>query len=95
MSVALDKDIFNNIIRAVKKGQLDRAKQIRTLTFLKLKELGLNRNASKAVDKTPAGSDQIDVGSVVAWVQKIQADDAKAVGQLITLDATAHKRVTS
>jgi len=89
----LPKNHFNNIIRAVKLGQINRVREIRTATFHALKRLGVERDLKYGIRKTPAGSDQVDIGSIVTWLKKITLEDSAAIKQLITIDATACKRM--
>lgn len=83
---------FNNIIRFVRRGSADEVAQIRHATFSTLKRLGVGRDVSKAVVKTPSGSDQVDTQSIVVWMNQIQIHEKKSVAQLIAIDATAVAR---
>jgi len=89
----LPKNHFNNVIRAIKLGEIVRVREIRTATFNTLKRLGVERDLKCGIRKTPAGSDQVDIGSIVTWLKKITADDTAAIKQLVTIDATACKRM--
>ena len=91
-SLVMDKSSFNNILRKLKSDALVTASFIRNATFLKLKELGVPRDLSKAVKGIPSGSDQADWGSVVTWIKKIESTDGLAIKQLISIDATACSR---
>ena len=83
---------LNNVIRVIKTASLDKVGGIRTATFLALKRLGVKRQKAKAVKKIPYGSDQVDIGSFVTWLNKVQPGDKKAVNQVIVIDATACRR---
>lgn len=84
---------FDNVVRAIKNGSRDAVLQIRQATFDNLARLGVKRNKEAAVAGTPAGSDNVDVQSVIAWMRKIPSKDYKrAVRQLVALDATAVAR---
>jgi hypothetical protein len=89
----LPKNHFNNIIRVVKLGEITRVREIRTATFNTLKRLGVERDLKCGIRKTPSGSDQVDIGSIVTWFKKITKEDIAAIKQLVTIDATACKRM--
>jgi len=84
---------LNSVIRGLNNGEVGRAKSIRSATFAALKRLGAKRDLRRAVRKVPKGSDQFDVGSIVVWLSRIGKDDAKAIDQVIVIDATATVRV--
>ena len=84
---------FNNIIRLVKMADLERVKHIKTATFLALKRLKAKRRVVNAKRKIPKGSDQVDIGSFITWMSKVQAVDKKAIEQIVSIDATACRRV--
>ena len=88
----LPENQFNNIIRMIKMGSMNVVKEIKTATFLALKRLGATRRPVNARKKIPAGSDQVDVGSFITWMNKVQASDKKAVEQIVIIDATACRR---
>lgn len=88
----LPKRDLNTVIRMILNGPRDRAEYIRNVTFRNLKRLGVERNLSKAHTKLPDGSDQIDIGSIVTWMDKIQPEHKRSVWQLIEIDATAVSR---
>lgn len=88
----LPKNQFNNIIRWINTGSVDRAISIRQASFTALKRLGVPRNEAKAVTGIPNGSDQFDSGSLVTWMQKIKPENKRAIWQLQAIDATAVKR---
>lgn len=88
----LPQNDFNTVIRMIRRGDVNIVSQLRTVTFNKLKELKVDRDKSKAVTSTPAGSDQVDVMSIVNWINGIQADQKRAIWQLIAIDATAVDR---
>ena len=90
---ALPKNQLNNIFRLLLNGQIDRVQQLRHVTFGLLKKLDIKRDLSKAITKPPKGSDQVDVGSIITWLNKITVTDKLAVKQLVAIDATACKRM--
>jgi len=79
---------FNNVIRFIRRAEATSIAQLRHVTFTKLKSLGVNREPGQAVAKTPGGSDQVDVRSIVEWIEKITIDDKPSVEQLVVIDAT-------
>jgi len=84
---------FNTVIRMLKRAESDRVKQVRMASFRNLKRLGVKRDVSKAVVKLPKGSDQVDVGSVVTWMDKIKPENKSAIRQLVAMDATSVRRM--
>lgn len=88
----LDQGDFNTIIRLLRRGDIHVVSQLRTVAFNKLKELKVNRETSHAVRTTPKGSDQVDVQSIIHWINKIVPGDSKAIEQLVAIDATAVDR---
>jgi hypothetical protein len=89
----LPKNQFNNVIRVLKTAPIDRVRQIRTMTFKTLKRLEVERDFTYGIIKTPKGSDQVDVGAIVTWLNKIQPGEEAAIKQLLSIDATACKRI--
>lgn len=84
---------FNSVVKVLLSCELDRARQFRTASWTALKRLQLKRDLSKARKKVPKGaSDNYDAGTLVSWMNNIQANEKKAVQQLIVLDATAASR---
>lgn len=90
--IELPRSGFFNIIRLIHKLPLDHIAQIRSVTYETLKRLGVKRDLEKAVTAIPKGSSQVDVGTIVAWMRKIQAKDKRAIRQLVAIDATVCKR---
>lgn len=84
----LEKNQYFTVLRLARNSSISVVQSLRTATFRNLRRLGLKRDASKAVKKTPRGSDQVDVGSVVTWMEKITEQDHEAIEQLKTIDAT-------
>ena len=89
----LPENQFNNVIRAIKLGDLERVKEYKIATFFALKRLGVKRRVVNAKKKTPNGSDQVDVGSFITWLNKVQVGDKEAIVQIVAIDATACRRV--
>jgi len=84
---------FNNVIRMIKLGSIDQVKSLKTATWNTLKRLDISRNKAVAKVKVPKGSDQVDIGSLIAWMGKVELGDKKAVKQVVAIDATACRRV--
>lgn len=84
---------FDNVIRGIKISSLERAKQIRHVTYGELKRLGIKRNKSKAIKGIPKGSDQTNLGSTYTWMYSIKPTkenkQKEAIRQLVAIDATA------
>lgn len=88
---ALSKPHFNNLIRYVKRSGLEQALNIRTATHATLKRVGARRDKSKAAQGIPKGSDQVDVGSLITWLNSVTTDK-KSIRQVVALDATCCAR---
>lgn len=84
----LPQNQFNNIIRLIRRGDINLVMSLRNVTFTKLKSLKVARDPAKVVIKTPAGSDQVDVQSIVVWVNNVHPSDKDSVAQLVAIDAT-------
>ncbi len=79
---------FANVIRGVKKD-LAYAAGIYRSACARLAALGVGWNRRSAVKGIPAGSDNHNLGSILAWMDKVKSEDAEAVGQLQAMAATA------
>ncbi len=90
----LPQNQLNNIIRMVLKADQERALAIRQATFDTLKRLRVPRDLSKATTKTPNGSDQCDIGSIITWLNKVEKIDSVAITQIVLIDATAVARTS-
>jgi hypothetical protein len=84
---------FKTIIRTINTHHVGTAKQIRAASWTALKRLGYRSKIEQAVDGIPEGSDQINIGSLVTWMNKILPQDKVAIRQLLRIDATAAKRI--
>ncbi len=89
----MTKPNFFSTLRQVLKSNSEKIKQVRTASFQNLKRLGVKRDLTKAVTEIPEGSDQLNVGSLVDWMAKIQPGDDRAINQLVVIDATCVKRM--
>lgn len=83
---------FNSVIRMIHRSGTEQVLVVRAATLAALQRLKIKRDLSKAITKMPEGSDQIDLGSIVVWVDKIQRKDTAAIAQLVALDATCCSR---
>lgn len=90
----LSRSDFNSFIRFIRNGSVESIKQVRTETFNALKRLGVKRDLTKAPTKTPNGSDQSDVGTLIKFLRGIEPTSETAIIQLIVLDAAACQRTT-
>ena len=84
---------FDSLIRMIKKVGLERVRDLRTATYRTLKRLEVKRDESKFVPGIPKGSDQHNIRTVLVWLDKIKPGDAKAMEQLVAIDATATRRI--
>ena len=83
---------LGHVLRMVLHADRERIVYLGTATKQALERLGAKRDVAKAVRKLPDGSDQIDIGSFVAWLDKITPADKAAIGQLVLIDATIASR---
>ena len=93
MSGKLPPDQLRNVIRLIKTVSLDRVKSLRTATYKTLKRLNAKRDLSKARTGTPSGSDQVNIGSLVTWLDNVKRGDTPATRQVKVIDATCCRRV--
>ena len=84
---------FNNIIRLIKRQPLDLVRELYCVSFSKLKAMKQRSKADQAVSGVPNGSDQVNIGDFVYWVNRIGSGDRKAIRQLQQIDATAGRRL--
>lgn len=84
---------FRNVIRAIRTANLDRIKPLEGVVKEAMKRLSQKRSMKMAWKKTPEGSDQLDIGSLIAWVNKIQPANKPAIAQLVSIDATLARRL--
>lgn len=94
-SVALDPGGFRNIIRLIKTQELDRVRIFLTMCSTRMEEIGLMADEDEAISGVPDGSDQIDMGSLKTWVDRVELEDTRACDQLRKLQATAKSRIES
>lgn len=85
---------LNNFVRMLFRADTERVMVLRNATFLALRRLGVKRDLSKAVGKMPDGTDQIDLGSAITWMDGIMSEDTIAASQVVVLDATAVSRTS-
>lgn len=95
IQIRLPDNQFNNVIRVIKKSQVDRVKNIRQISFDTLKRLKVKRDLSKAVKGIPKGSDQTNVRAIIDWMNKVERKNKWAVRQVVAIDATAVVRTTT
>lgn len=82
---------FDNVIRFLKSTGLDRVRSIERACRKQLEALGTKTDKAKAIAGIPDGSDHLDTGSLITWIQGVQ--DAPATAQLVAIDATCHWRL--
>lgn len=84
---------FGTVIRFVKTSTLDEVECLRLPVIRKLQEVDATRDMALARSRMPRGSDQIDVGSILTWISKIQEGDVESVNQLLIIDATIAEKI--
>ena len=92
VQVELSTGGFNSIIRMVQRADYDRVQWVVTATHETLRRLKAKRVPTAAVTKMPDGSDQADLGSFKAWLDKLTPADKAAIAQVQAIDATAFAR---
>ena len=83
---------YNGVIRLLKTSSIGYVQSIRSGSQANLKRLGVARNLKAGAKKTPKGSDQVNVLSILNWMAKITPEDTNAITQLVAIDATACQR---
>ena len=86
---------FNSFIRAIKQTKLENVKALRAISHTALKRLRVRRDMTKAVKGLPEGSNQVNVGSLITFLETVPKKNKEAVQQVIAIDATATARVKS
>jgi hypothetical protein len=90
--VELSPGGYNTIIRMVHRADHDRVQWVVSATHEALCRLKAKRIPAAAVAKMPEGSDQADLGSFKAWLDKLIPADKAAIAQVQAIDATAFAR---
>ena len=89
----LSKEGFETVIKWIHGGSLLRVHAICTSTHKNLKRLKVSRNKNKKIATfVKSRSDQVDVGTLVRWMDSIKRTDKLAVCQLVAIDATCCAR---
>lgn len=84
---------FRNIVRAARTTGLDRVTQMEMFTRSTLERLNKERDLTKAATSTPDGSNSLDIMSFKVWMDRVGVDDAAAIDQILTIDATLANRL--
>ena len=92
-TVVLSDADFGTFVRWVNSSSLDVARGIQAATIANMKRLKMKAKGIEPVVGVPDGSDQVDIGSLVAWAASIKLEDASAKDQLKKLAATVNARV--
>jgi hypothetical protein len=94
-STRLPKKRFQSVLQTIANGLpgSPELKTLRTATYARLRELGVERDLSRA-RPVPADENRetCEVDAVIRWVGRIGKRDRRALGQLIVVDATVVKR---
>lgn len=85
---------FGTFVRLIKRGREAQVQQLKVVIDQNLKRLRLRTKGAVPVDGIPEGSDQCDVGTMVAWITGIQKRDSTAKEQLVSLAATLNRRIS-
>ncbi len=92
-TVALGDRDFGTVVRMIKNGRVAQVDQLREGFGRAMKRLRLRTRGIAPVAGMPAGSDQVDVGSVFAWLDKVPRGDSAAKAQVAQLMATIQARL--
>jgi len=84
---------FACVVRMINSCETKKLGPLLAAFAAKLDELGVRQNGRKAVSGVPEGSDQVDIGSVIAWCNRICSHQPDAIKQLVALHATAYVRL--
>lgn len=88
---------FNDVIRMIKRSRVDNVELLVIGARARLKELKARPKPDKAVSGVPEGNNQVNVGSIVTWMNKIDRKKKgfkRSIRQLVVIEATATKRLT-
>ena len=88
---ALSDQDFDHYVRFLKKSSLDKIEAAGHALEKAIKDLKVKRS-KKTPPGIPEGSDQVDCGTLIRWIESIQSEHTKAVDQLIVLDAVVCQR---
>ena len=91
-SVVLSPQFFNDTIRFLKQAPIGTVQVFLVSSKATLKRLHAKRRPENAVAGIPVGSDQVNTGNLVAWMNRLQRGQNRAIRQLVALDATALSR---
>jgi len=93
IQVELPPDQFATFIRQIKNADSERAAAYHAITRRAMRRLRLRHDPDAAVKGIPVGSDNSDVGSFVAWLNKVTRYDKAAKRQIVALHATVVARI--
>ncbi len=92
-TVVLPQNQFDNVIRYVKRAEAEKVEQLEAAVMRVVREQRLRVHRVSAVTGVPAGSDQFDAGSLVAWLAKVRREDVEAAVQVKQIAATVAARL--
>ena len=90
----LSTAMYNNTIRMLKSASIPRANLVMAAAAATMVRLGVKENPRSAASGVPTGSDQVNIRTLLDWMDAIIATDQAAVRQLVAVHATASHRVT-
>ena len=93
-TVVLNDGDFNTYVRMIKSATLASALGVKAALDVNLGRLRLRIRGAIPAPGIPDGSDQIDIGTLVAWAGQIKKHDTAAKTQLVILAATVNARVS-
>ena len=92
-SAALTEYGFGTFVRFIKNGRVAQIEQLKTEFDKHMRRLRLRVKGTGPVKGMPAGSDQLDLGTMIGWASKVQRPDTEAKAQLVLLVATINVRL--
>lgn len=93
VSVQLQQDHFDTFARWIKRVDAIRVQEMFQKLYGTMVRLGVKGGRVAGVVGIPNGSDQIAVGSMNTWLDKVTIEDKEAVVQVEVLYATALARM--
>lgn len=88
MTTTLPKNQLNNVLRLAMTADAERLVQLDATLSKAARRLGLAVGNVRAPRRVPPGSDQVDTGSLAAWLARVEPGDEGAALQVRQIMAT-------
>ena len=89
----LDKNHFDNVIRMVKRADIDKIEVFEEMLKAHVERLKITVNPKNAAKGIPAGSDSSDLMSLNVWMAKVTRKNRAACRQIAVFAATVQARL--